>query len=157
LIQVEHITIEMDVSYAVVKERMEGELGQLDESYRELLREQKIDLLRKRLVKGAGANGLMIHYRAVHGDWLALAGARRNGIVYHVGNVMSATEMTQHAFGAGLYAPLRVAIYETETGGTAFEYDKPSTLLGQFHDPRIDAVAKSLDERLFALIAKVSS
>jgi hemoglobin-like flavoprotein len=34
----------------------------------------------------------------------------------------------------------------------AFEYDKPSTLLAQFHDPKIDEVSHSLDDRLAALL-----
>ncbi|WP_216847126.1 DUF302 domain-containing protein [Granulicella sp. L60] len=156
-VQVEHITIESDAPYAAVKNRLEREVKQLDESYRVLLREHKIDELRARLVEGASPHGLMIHYRAVHGDWLALVGSQRNGVVYHIGNVMSATQMTQHAFGAGLYAPLRLAVYETASGGTAFEYDRPTTLLSQFQDAQIDAVAKSLDERLLALITAITS
>jgi uncharacterized protein (DUF302 family) len=156
-IQVEHITIESDAPYAAVKDRLEREVRQLDESYRVLLREHRIDELRARLVEGASPHGLMIHYRAVHGDWLALVGPQRNGVVYHIGNVLSATQMTQHDFGAGLYAPLRLAVYETSVGGTAFEYDQPSTLLSQFHDAQIDAVAKSLDERLLALITAITS
>jgi uncharacterized protein (DUF302 family) len=33
---------------------------------------------------------------------------------------------------AGLYVPLRVLIYENEPGKTCVEYDKPSSLFGQF-------------------------
>jgi uncharacterized protein (DUF302 family) len=91
----------------------------------------------------------------VHGDWLILNGGRRNGIVYHIGNVLSAVAMTRQNFGAGLYAPLRIAVYEDDNG-TTFEYDKPSTLFAQFHDPKIDAVAHSLDDRMAALVAAVA-
>jgi uncharacterized protein (DUF302 family) len=92
---------------------------------------------------------------AAHGDWLILNGGRRNGNVYYIGNVLSAVAMTRENFGAGLYAPLRVAVYEDENG-TTFEYDKPSTLFAQFHDPKIDEVAHSLDDRLAALLAAVA-
>lgn len=50
--------------------------------------------------------------------------------------------------GSGLYAPLRVILYEDETGGSVFEYDKPSTLFGQFCDERVAAVARGLDAAL---------
>jgi hypothetical protein len=52
--------------------------------------------------------------------------------------------MTQHAFGAGLYAPLRLAVYENPSGGTNFEYDLPSTQVSLFQNPQIDEVAKKL-------------
>jgi hypothetical protein len=71
------------------------------------------------------------------------------------GNVLSAVAMTRQNFGAGLYAPLRVAVYEDENG-TTFEYAKPSTLLAQFHDPKIDELSHSLDDRLAALLAAVA-
>jgi hypothetical protein len=63
--------------------------------------------------------------------------------------------MTRQNFGAGLYAPLRVAAYE-DASGTTFEYDKPSTLFAQFHDPKIGEVSHSLDDRLAALVAAVA-
>jgi uncharacterized protein (DUF302 family) len=66
-----------------------------------------------------------------------------------------AAAMTRQNFGAGLYAPLRVAVYEDENG-TTFEYDKPSTLFAQFHDPKIDEVSHSLDDRLAAVSSAVA-
>jgi uncharacterized protein (DUF302 family) len=49
---------------------------------------------------------------------------------------------------AGLYAPLRVFLYEDEKGRSIFEYDKPSSLFGQFDDERASAVARGLDAAL---------
>lgn len=46
---------------------------------------------------------------------------------------------------AGLYAPLRVILYEDETGGSAFDFDEPLTLFGQFNDEQVAAVARGLD------------
>jgi uncharacterized protein (DUF302 family) len=36
-------------------------------------------------------------------------------------------QMTQHDIRAGLYAPLRVLVYENDDGKTCVEYDKPSS------------------------------
>ncbi|HEX3502359.1 MAG TPA: DUF302 domain-containing protein [Xanthobacteraceae bacterium] len=155
IIPVEHVVMRTKKPYPEVKAALESRLGRLDGNIRSLLSENKVDELRAALEKVAGKDGLAIHYVAAHGDWLVLNGGRRNGNVYYVGNVLSAVVMTRQNFGAGLYAPLRVAVYEDENG-TTFEYDKPSTLFAQFHDPKIDEVAHSLDDRLAALLAGVS-
>jgi hypothetical protein len=44
-------------------------------------------------------------------------------------------------------------VYETDDGTTCVEYDRLSSLFGQFGDERIDRVAESLDRKLEALIA----
>jgi uncharacterized protein (DUF302 family) len=155
IIPIEHVVVWTKKPYSEVKAALETRLGRLDGGIRSLLRENKVDELRAALEKLAGRDGLAIHYVARHVDWLILNGGRRNGNVYYIGNVLSAVEMTRQNFGAGLYAPLRVAVYE-DKNGTTFEYDKPSTLLAQFHDPKIDAVAHSLDDRLAALVAAVA-
>jgi uncharacterized protein (DUF302 family) len=155
IIPVEHLIVRTKKPYIEVKTALETRLGRLDNDVRSLLGENKLDELRTELHKLAGRDGLVIHYVATHGDWLVLNGGRRNGIVYHIGNVLSAVEMTRQNFGAGLYAPLRLAVYEDENGAT-FEYDKPSTLLAQFHDPKIDEVSHSLDDRLAALVTAVT-
>jgi hypothetical protein len=52
--------------------------------------------------------------------------------------------MTRHRLPAGLYAPLRVVLYEDQKGNSVFEYDKPSSLFGQLADEQV-AVARGLD------------
>ena len=48
---------------------------------------------------------------------------------------------------------VRVVIYEAD-GKTRVEYDRPSSVLGQFNDDRIDSVATTLDRKLEDLLAK---
>jgi hypothetical protein len=117
---IEHATIDTDTPYLTVVARIESELARLDDSYRALLHENKISELRERLEKGAEPNGLMLHYVAPHGAWLALVDRAQEGVVYQIGNVSMAVQMTQHVFSAGLYAPLRVAVYPNKIGGTSF-------------------------------------
>jgi uncharacterized protein (DUF302 family) len=76
-------------------------------------------------------------------------------VQYLVGNPLFAVEMTRHAIGAALYAPLRVLIYQDEPV-TCIEYDLPSSLFGQFKDERVDRVALSLDGKLADLVAKAT-
>jgi hypothetical protein len=65
-----------------------------------------------------------------------------------------ALQMTQHDIRAGLYAPLRVLLYEDERGRTWLEYDRPSSLFGQFANDRIAPTAAMLDRKLEALVAE---
>ncbi len=56
--------------------------------------------------------------------------------------------VTRHQLPAALYAPLRVVLYENAAGGATFEYDRPSTLFGQFGDEELTAVGREVDAEL---------
>ena len=152
---VEHIVIKTIKPYPEVKARIE-KLGRFDDGMRAMLAKNDIDGLREAAQRIAGADGLAIHYVALHGDLLALRGERRPLIAYYIGNILSATEMTKVNPAAGLYAPLRVVVYANEQGGTTMEYDRPTSMFGQFKNAEIDAVAQSLDDRLLTFLKKAS-
>ena len=152
---VEHIVIKTMKPYPEVKARIE-KLGRFDEGMRAMLAKNDIDGLREAAQRIAGEDGLAIHYVALHGDLLALRGERRPLTAYYIGNILSATEMTKVNPAAGLYAPLRVVVYANEQGGTTMEYDRPTSMFGQFKNAEIDAVAQSLDDRLLTFLKKAS-
>jgi uncharacterized protein (DUF302 family) len=153
---VEHIVIRTMKPYPEVKARIE-KLGRFDEGMRAMLANNDIDGLREAAERVAGADGLAIHYGALHGDLLALRGERRPLIAYYIGNILSASEMTRVNPAAGLYAPLRVVVYANEKGGTTMEYDRPTSMFEQFKSADIDAVAQSLDDRLLTFLKKAGS
>jgi uncharacterized protein (DUF302 family) len=154
---VEHVTASSSRPYVDVKKDLETRLGRLDDSIRAKLKAGDVDALRAELTKAAGKDGLVIHYVGVHGDWLILKGARGNVTEYFIGNILSAVEMTSANPAAGLYAPLRVVVYAGPKGGSVIEYDRPSTQLSQYHDADIDAMGRSLDDRLDRLVASTLS
>ena len=84
---------------------------------------------------------------------LVLGEQKRKAVQYVVGNPLFALQMTQHDIRAGLYAPLRVLLYEEERGKTCLEYDRPSSLFGQFGNDRIAPTAAMLDRKLEALVS----
>jgi uncharacterized protein (DUF302 family) len=152
---VEHIKVTTMKPYSEVKSGIE-KLGRLDDSVRLLLKNNDIEGLRVALKRIAGEDGLAIHYIAQHGELLALMGERRPLTAYYIGNVLSAVEMTNVNPAAGLYAPLRVVVYANDQGGTTMEYDRPTSMFGQFKNAEIDAMAQSLDQRLLTFLKKVS-
>jgi uncharacterized protein (DUF302 family) len=82
------------------------------------------------------------------------SGQKKKALQYLVGNPLFAVQMTQHDIRASLYAPLRVLLYENEQGATCVEYDKPSSLFGQFGNAKITDVATTLDRKMEQLVAK---
>jgi uncharacterized protein (DUF302 family) len=149
---VTHVRITSKAPYARVKDAIESRLGRLTDGIRDLLRQGKIEEVRAALTAAAGEAGLVIHYVGPHGDWLALRGERRNATSYLIGNVLYAVKMTSVDLAAGLYAPLRVVLYENAAGESVLEYDQPSTQFGQFGRSEIDEVALILDRRLRAVL-----
>lgn len=154
---VEHVTASSPRPYAEVKKDLETRLGRLDDGIRAKLKAGDVDALRAGLAKAAGKDGLVIHYVGVHGDWLILKGARGDVTEYFIGNILSAVEMTSANPAAGLYAPLRVIVYASPKGGSVIEWDRPSTQLSQYHDADIDAMGRSLDDRLARLVTSTLS
>ena len=65
--------------------------------------------------------------------------------------------MTEHDIRAGLYAPLTILVYETGPDAVRVEFDRPSSLFGQFADPSVTEVAVGLDAKLSALIGKAAA
>uniref|UniRef100_E1T9P3 DUF302 domain-containing protein n=1 Tax=Burkholderia sp. (strain CCGE1003) TaxID=640512 RepID=E1T9P3_BURSG len=148
---VQHVTVSSSKAYPAVIADIESNLSRLDDRFRQMAKEKRTDELQTELQKAAGKYGLMIHYTGSFTNWLALKGVQKRGTEYFTGNILTAVEMTSQNMGAGLYAPLRIMVYENSQGGTTIEYDKPSTLLSQYHSAAIDVQGRSLDERLAKL------
>ncbi|MFZ2068492.1 MAG: DUF302 domain-containing protein, partial [Xanthobacteraceae bacterium] len=91
---------------------------------------------------------LFIFLKRDHGALRQVVGRPRKALQYEIGNPHTASKMTRHRLPAGLYAPLRVILYEDENGSSIFEYDKPSSLFDQYNDERVSAVARGLDDAL---------
>ena len=150
-IQVEHIKIETAKSFSEVRAALESLVPQLDARIFVLLQYGESDRARKKLERGPE---LSIFDSRDHGALLQITGQRRKAVQYAIGNPLTASRMTQHQLPASLYAPLRVVLYENEVGRAIFEYDRPSSLFGQFDDERVTAVAHELDASLERVLVK---
>jgi uncharacterized protein (DUF302 family) len=144
VLQVEHVTIVSTKTFADVEAALEAAVPQLDPAIAAALAHG--DEARARALERGAA--LFIFEKRDHGALLQITGRRRNALQYEIGNPLTASRMTRHKLPAALYAPLRVVLYENEAGGAIFEYDKPSTLFGQFGDEEVAAVGRELDGEL---------
>jgi hypothetical protein len=153
LIQVEHVAIEATKPYEAVKAALEALVPALDPAVPEALRRGDIVWANEALYRGPE---LAIFGARDHGGLLRTAGLARKAVQYEIGNPLTATGMTRHQLPAALYAPLRVLLYENEAGRAIFEYDRPSSLFGQFGDERVTAVGRELDAKLESVLVKAA-
>ena len=151
---VDHVRLETNKPFEEVAKAFERQLGTFDSDVRKAATESgNTEAAKAKIEAMAGPSGFMLFGTNDHGALLRLAGQKRKAIQYVVGNPLFALQMTQHDIRASLYAPLRVLLYENGRGRTCLEYDKPSSLFGQFNDDRIAPVASMLDRKLEDLVA----
>jgi uncharacterized protein (DUF302 family) len=143
-VQVDHIRIETTKKFADVVAALERDVPQLDPAIADALARGD----EKRATELERDQPLFIFLKRDHGALLQAVGRPRKALQYEIGNPHTASKMTRHRLPAGLYAPLRVYLYENDNGGSVFEYDKPSSQFGQFDDEQVSAVARGLDEAL---------
>ena len=148
-----HVVVESKKPFAVVRAALVSAVPQLDPEIPELVANGVTDRLKQRLDALAE---LSIFSEFNHGAVLGLYGKQLGAVQYLIGNPLTASTMTRYDLAAGLYAPLRVILYETEAGGSRFEYDLPSSLFGQFGDDRITEVAYGLDIALSRLLSSAA-
>jgi uncharacterized protein (DUF302 family) len=153
---VEHVRIDTARSFEEVRAELDR-LPRFDDRIRVLLHFGDAARVKAELEKLQGAVGLTLFSVATHGDWLQIKDRARKALQYVIGNVLISTQMTQHEPAAGLYAPLRVMLYENSAGLAALEYDRPSTLFGQYGDERITAIARDLDLKINDLLLRAAT
>jgi uncharacterized protein (DUF302 family) len=142
---IEHVTIESGKPFDEARAALEGAVPPLDQKMWEFVRAGDAKGLKKQLDAGPE---LSILSSRDHGALLQVAGPPRRAMQYDIGNPLTATKMTRHVLAAGLYAPIRVILYEAEGGRTRFEYDRPLSTFGQFGNEAVTAVATALDAAL---------
>jgi uncharacterized protein (DUF302 family) len=151
---VQHVRLTTDRPFADVQAAFERRLGKFEpEVYKAFAAGSDPEAVRAKIEAMAGPSGFMLFTTSDHGALLRIVGRQCKAVQYVLGNPLFAVEMTRYAIGASLYAPLRVLIYEAEDGKTCIEYDKPSSLFGQFGDERVDRMAAALNQKLEDLAA----
>jgi len=151
-ITVQHISINAKSGFDLITKNLENALGKLDLKVIAKLREDPKFVEKKIKSDMQGAEDLILFGSFDHGALLGVSGKSGHAMQYVIGNPLIANLMTQHDMRAGLYAPLRVLIFENPDKSVQIEYDLPSSLFGQFGIREIDEVAVSLDQKIERLI-----
>ena len=109
--------------------------------------EQTIDKLKA----AVGQSGMMIMGQVDQGNMLSMAGLKLKATLFLVGNPNVGKQLFEQDHAVGLYVPLRVFVTEGQDGKTYVSYDKPSSVLKQFKNQKIDMIAAMLDQKVQGL------
>jgi len=153
-IVVEHIRISTGRPFAEVRRKLESTVPRLDTTIAEALARGNQE--RAQDYEESGPKLSIFEVRD-HGALLQIAGRGRNALQFEIGNPLTASKMTRYQLPAALYAPLRVVLFEDEQGRGIFEYDKPSSLFGQYGDERVTAVGRYLDAALESVLREAAA
>src|SRR6516225_923319 len=108
-----HVLMTSERPFTDVQAAFERRLGRFEpDVYQALAEGGDPAAVRARLEAMAGPSGFMLFSTSDHRRLLRIVGQQRKAVQYVIGNPMFAVEMTRHALGAALYAPLRVLISE---------------------------------------------
>lgn len=154
LLSVEHRILRCSRTFELVHGALVAAVPKLEPELAEMLvrgEKEKVQAARRDLSK------LWIFEMRDHGSLTAADGQKSKAIQYEIGNPLTAERMTRYCLAAGLYAPLRVILYESDTGQAVFEYDLPSSFFGQFGDDRVKAVGLELDAELETVLLAAAS
>lgn len=139
-------------SFDDVCKSLESALGRLDVST--LTAGRNREQVVERASQAAGSSGFSVFLVVEHGHLLQALGVRElKARLYVIGNPLIASEMTRVFPLAGLYAPLRLYVYE-ENGATVLTYDQPSSLLPW---KEVAKTAQLLDEKLAWLTTQAAT
>jgi uncharacterized protein (DUF302 family) len=150
-----HVNIGTQKSFDAVTSAIEKQLGKYDGAAIAQAIAAKLppEEIESKIHAMEGSSGFMLFTVRDHGQLLSLKGRQAFARQYEIGNPLIAIEMTQDDLRAAEYAPLRVLVYVGDDHMTHIDYDLPSTVFGRLHSAGVDKVAKSLDDKLGALIA----
>jgi len=157
---VEHVVVPSTQPYGATVQALEAQLGiwgnwdaiglQLAEASASW---QEVARITEAL---AGTSGFTIMAKINLGGLLSLTGKPKKVAQYVLGNPLLAVQMIEHAPEVGLYAPLRLVVYEDSAGACFIAYDLPSSLLGQYQREEVDRIALLLDAKLAKLVARAA-
>jgi uncharacterized protein (DUF302 family) len=111
------------------------------------------DQIRQAIEQRLGGSGLGVFSKVEQGELLSAQGKRGRAAQYSIGNPLLAIQMIVHDREVALYAPLRLAIYENEQGGTSITYDRFTSVVAPYRHPEIARVAEIVEQKLEDVVA----
>jgi hypothetical protein len=145
IVEVVHVTIACERPFEAVRDGLVKDVPALDPHLTKLLVGASAAEIEERRATGPK---LWLFETRDHGALVAAEGRAKKAVQFEIGNPLTAERITRHRLAAGLYAPLRIVLYEDEQGRAVFEYDLPSSLFNQFGDGNVAKTGRELDEEL---------
>jgi uncharacterized protein (DUF302 family) len=158
---IEHVVVASERPYEQVIAALEARLGPLQDwaalGQQATAAHASWEQFSQVVAEHIGASGLTLFYQVEHSFLLRLRGNSSRASQYTIGNPLLANQMTQYLPEAGLYAPLKLIVFQDEDGRTFVAYDGFVSLLAQYQREEITQVARVVEQKLEALIAAVTT
>jgi uncharacterized protein (DUF302 family) len=156
---ISHVSVATGLPYDRLIEAFEGSLGKWDPIAGVELWKEKASWpdVEAAIAKMAAPFGLMILSKIDQGRITSLSGKPKMCLLYLVGNPVIANRIIEIDLRGSFYVPFRVAVHDDggPTGGI-ISYDRPSSFLAALNRPELDAIGKSLDEKLDRVISNLN-
>ncbi|EHQ26115.1 DUF302 domain-containing protein [Mucilaginibacter paludis] len=148
---VTHISVKLESGFAEFTRELEAALGRLDvPALTKAGHDAEATTLAIKAMQGE--DGMTLFNIEDLGHLLSLNGPSRTAKRYFVGNYLRASQIISTDIRLGLYAPLRVLVYEAEDQTAYAEYDLPSSQFSMFGDELITKSGFGLDTKLKNII-----
>jgi uncharacterized protein (DUF302 family) len=155
---ISHVSVATGLPYDRLIEAFEGSLGKWDPIAGEPLWKKKAGWpdVEAAIAKMAGPFGLMVLAKIDQGRITSLSGNSKMCSLYLVGNPVIANRIIEIDLRGSFYVPFRVAVHDDGgPDGSIISYDRPSSFLAALNRPELDAIGKSLDEKLDRVISNL--
>jgi uncharacterized protein (DUF302 family) len=155
-LSISHVNVATGLPYDRLIEAFEASLGKWDPVAGEPLWKGKASWpeVEAAVAKMAEPFGLMVLAKIDQGRITSLAGQPKMCTLYLVGNPVIANHIIEIDLRGSFYVPFRVAVHDDGGAhGGIISYDRPSSFLAALNRPELDAIGKSLDEKLDRVIS----
>jgi uncharacterized protein (DUF302 family) len=156
-VSVEHVVVRSSRPYAAVKAAIEAYLPSLADIgvlvAQLAAAKAPWEEIRRTIEQRMEPRGFSLFAAFDQGQLLALSGKPGKATQYVIGNPLLAIQMIEHEPQVALYAPLRLAVYETADGTTYVSYDSFTSLVGPYRHPAVVEVAAGVQRKLEDLVA----
>jgi uncharacterized protein (DUF302 family) len=153
-----HVNVATGLPYDRLIEAFEASLGKWDPVAGEPLWKGKASWpeVEAAVAKMAEPFGLMVLAKIDQGRITSLAGKPKMCTLYLVGNPVIANQIIEIDLRGSFYVPFRVAVHDDAgADGGIISYDRPSSFLAALNRPELDAIGKSLDDKLDRVISNL--
>ncbi len=148
---------ESDKAYDEVLAALFADIGEMPVPIADLTAKAPTwDAYQSRVETYVGPSGFMLFAVIDHGKWIGNAGIDRKVLRVILGNPLIAITMLRHDVSAGLFAPVELLVIDEPGDRSSITYVRPSSLMVVEPNPPLLAAALALDEKLEALVRKVT-
>ena len=155
---ISHVNVATGLPYDQLIPAFEASLGKWDPIAGEPLWKEKASwpAVETAIARMAEPFGLMVMVKIDQGRITSRWGKSKMCSLYLVGNPVIANQIIDIDLRGSFCVPFRVAVHDDGgPKGGVIEYDRPSSFLAALNRPELDAIGKSLDEKLDRVISNL--